>query len=65
MSVAVRLGGFLLLVAVVFLAAFAIGSRLGPVSPAHGGPGGGSGSGGGMHMGAVVDRGFPAGVAGR
>jgi hypothetical protein len=50
MSVAVRLGGFLLLVVVVFLAAFAIGSRLGPVSPAHGGgSGGGSGS-GGMHM---------------
>ena len=64
MSVAVRLGGFLLLVVVVFLAAFAVGSRLGPVSPAHGGSGGGSGS-GGMHMGAVLNRGVPVGVAGR
>ena len=49
-SVPVRLVGFLLLIAVVFLAAFAIGSWVGPVSHAkHGGSGSG-----GMHMGAVV-----------
>jgi hypothetical protein len=48
MSVPVRLVGFLLLVGVVFLAAFAIGSWVGPVAHKHGG------SGGGMHMGAVV-----------
>jgi hypothetical protein len=49
MSVPVRLVGFLLLIRVVFLAAFAIGSWVGPVSHnKHGG------SGGGMHMGAVV-----------
>jgi len=51
MSVPVRLGGFLLLIVLVFLAAFAIGSWLGPISPSHGGTGSGSG---GMHMGAVV-----------
>ena len=48
-SVPVRLAGFLLLITVVFLAAFAIGSWIGPVSHAEHG-----GSGGGMHMGAVV-----------
>jgi hypothetical protein len=52
MSVPVRLVGFLLLIGVVFLAAFAIGSWVGPVAHTHSGTGGGSG--GGMHMGDVV-----------
>jgi hypothetical protein len=49
MSVPVRIVGFLLLIVVVFLAAWAIGSRVGPVARTHGGPGSG-----GMHMGAVA-----------
>jgi hypothetical protein len=64
MSVAVRLGGFVLLVVVVFLVAFAVGSWLGPVSPLHGGSGGGPGS-SGMHMGAVLHRGPAASAVGR
>jgi hypothetical protein len=66
MSAAVKLGAFLLLLAVVFGGAYAAGARVGPIAPgpghgstpapprpAGGGSGGGSGGGGGggMHMG--------------
>jgi hypothetical protein len=50
MSVTARLGGFVLLVAAGFLAAFLLGRILGPVSPVHGR------SGTGMPMNAVLLR---------
>lgn len=36
MSVTKRLGGFVLLIAVIFLVAFFVGTRVGPVTPVHG-----------------------------
>lgn len=42
MSPATKLCGFLLLLAVVFAAAWASGARLGPVTPSGSSPGGGS-----------------------
>jgi len=60
MSVAVRLAGFVVLIAVIFLVAFLVGSRVGPVSPVHGKNGGGSG----MPMSTVfAPRGAGAGAA--
>jgi hypothetical protein len=58
-SAAVKLGGFLLLLAVVFGGAYAVGTQVGPIAPGPGhtstpappSPGGGGGGGGGMHMG--------------
>jgi hypothetical protein len=60
-SAAVKLGGFLLLLAVVFGGAYAAGARVGPIAPgpahtstpAPPNPGGGGG-GGGMHMGGML-----------
>jgi hypothetical protein len=62
MSAAVKLGAFLLLLAVVFGGAYAAGARVGPIAPGPGhgstptpprpaGGGSGGGGGGGMHMG--------------
>jgi uncharacterized RDD family membrane protein YckC len=55
LAAAVRLSAFLLLVAVLFVAAYLAGADVGPVTVVHGhsGPGSGSGS-GGMHMGSAV-----------
>jgi hypothetical protein len=58
----VKLGAFLLLLAVVFGGAYAAGARVGPIAPGPGhgstptpprpaGGGSGGGGGGGMHMG--------------
>ncbi|MFF8866111.1 hypothetical protein ACF08B_29105 [Streptomyces sp. NPDC015139] len=44
-----RLCGFLLLLVLVFSAAYAVGSAAGPVAPGMHGSGGGGGSGGGTH----------------
>lgn len=49
-----RLAGFIILLAVIFVCAIAVGSRLGPVSTSHSQvsyPGTGRASGGGMNMG--------------
>lgn len=64
MPAAVRLGAFVALLAVLFAVAFLVGSRLGPVSAVHHGPGSGSGSGSGggmsgMNMGAGLSRTIP------
>lgn len=48
MPVAARLAGFVVLIGVIFLVAFLVGSRIGPVSPVHG-----KGGGGGMRMSVV------------
>lgn len=50
-SVAKRLGGFVLLIAVIFLIAFLVGSRVGPVTPVHG-----KGGGPGMRMSVLPPR---------
>jgi hypothetical protein len=60
MSVAVRLGGFVVLVAVVFLLAFLVGSWVGPVSPVHGG-----GAGSGMRMSTLFAGSAPGAGAAR
>ena len=54
-TVAVRLGGFVLLIAVTLAIAYFVGVRIGPVSPVHG-HGGGSGPGGGMTMSTIFAR---------
>jgi hypothetical protein len=57
-----KLVGFLILLAVIFIAAHAVGARLGPVTTSHsqvqysGGPGG---SGGGMNMSGMNRDGSP------
>lgn len=48
-TIAVRLGGFLLLIAVIFLIAYLLGAHIGPVSPVHG-----RGGAGGMTMSTVL-----------
>lgn len=48
MSVTVRLGGFILLIGVIFLVALLVGARIGPVTPVHG-----NGGGSGMNMSVV------------
>jgi hypothetical protein len=42
-AAAARLGGFVLLIAVIFLIAYLVGLRVGPVSPVHRHGGGGGG----------------------
>jgi uncharacterized RDD family membrane protein YckC len=53
LAAAVRLSAFLLMVAVLFVAAYLAGADVGPVTVVHGHSGPGSGS-GGMHMGSEV-----------
>jgi hypothetical protein len=53
-SVAKRLGGFVLLVAVIFLVAFFVGTRVGPVTPVHG-----KGGGPGMRMSVLLPHALP------
>lgn len=56
-TVVVRLGGFVLLIAVIFAIAYFVGVRIGPVSPVHGhGGGSGPGGGGGMTMSTIFAR---------
>ena len=61
-AVALRLGGFVLLIAVIFSVAYLVGVRIGPVSPArgHGHGGSGGGGGGGMTMSTIFARSAPA-----
>lgn len=58
-AVAARLGGFVLLMGVIFLIAYFVGVRIGPVSPVHGHGGGGNG-GGGMTMSTIFVSSAPA-----
>lgn len=57
-AAAARLGGFVLLLTVIFVIAYFVGVRIGPVSPVHG-HGGGNG-GGGMTMSTIFVRSAPA-----
>lgn len=65
-AVAARLGGFVLLMGVIFLIAYFVGVRIGPVSPVHGhggagnGGGGNGGGGGGMTMSTIFVSSAPA-----
>lgn len=54
MPVAVRLGLFVLLIAVVFLVAYLVGAWVGPVGAVHG-----TGGGGGMRMSEVFAQAVP------
>ena len=64
-AVALRLGGFVLLIAVIFSVAYLVGVRIGPVSPArgHGHGGSGGGGGGGMTMSTIFARSAAAAAA--